>query len=142
VEVPVGLVGCVVRRISVDYQVRLLLVGDGASGGRQVDAELMVETSFRPRDAAGIWHDLAPGTGSRLAPVLDLFIDSVVGVDVGQQGMLSLRFASGAELVVAPDPRFESWHVTGPGVSSVSVGPGGHDDWELPATQTATPQPS
>jgi hypothetical protein len=38
----------------------------------RVDAELVIEARFLLRDVDGEWHELDPGTGSSLAPVLDL----------------------------------------------------------------------
>jgi hypothetical protein len=65
VKVPAALTGCEVWRIAFDYQVRLTLIARHPDEGYRVDAELVIETSFVLSDAAGEWHQLDPGTGSR-----------------------------------------------------------------------------
>ena len=85
---------------------------------------------FLLRDSVGEWHDLDPGTGSALAPVLDLFHMTIATVAVGQTGALSITFVEGAELVIAPHPQFESWSLTGQGVEPILVGPGCETDWQ------------
>jgi hypothetical protein len=77
VKVPTALTGCQVWRSAFDYQVRLTLIARDPGAGYRVDAELVIETPFLLRDAAGEWHELDPGTGSRLAPVLDLFMRTI-----------------------------------------------------------------
>jgi hypothetical protein len=71
-----------------------------------------------------------PGTGSRLAPVLDLFTRTVTAVELEGRGTLRMRFDDGAEMIVPPDPQFESWQLSGHNVGGVLVGPGGDTDWE------------
>ena len=58
-------------RIAFEYQVRLSLIGLDPDEGFRVDAELVIEAPFLLRDATGAWHELDPGTGADLAPVLD-----------------------------------------------------------------------
>lgn len=91
---------------------------------------MVIETPFLLRDAAGEWHELEPGTGSRLAPVLGLFMRTVIMVEVRDHGALALTFDDGSELFAGPDPRYESWHLSGHGVEDILVGPGGHTDWQ------------
>jgi hypothetical protein len=128
VYVPTTLIGCQVGRTAFDYQVRLTLIGRDPDEGYRVDAELVVETPFLLRDAAGEWHELDPGTGSSLAPVLDLFMKTIKTVEVRDCGTLRMTFDDAAELFVAPHAQFESWHLTGHGVNPIQVGPGGHTD--------------
>ena len=129
-KVPMSLIGSVVERTAFDHQVRLCLRAPAVGEGRSVDAELIVETSFRLRDAGGAWHDLEPGTGESLAPVLGLFGQSVTAVDIQGHGALSIDFRAGFGLRVGPDSQFESWHLTGRGITPVTVGPGGEEHWE------------
>lgn len=129
-RVPMSLIGSVVERTAFDHHVRLYLRAPAVGEGRGVDAELIVETSLRLRDAGGAWHELEPGTGVRLAPVLGLFGQPVTAVDVQGCGTLSIDFRAGAGLRVGPDPQFESWHLTGCGITPVTVGPGGEEHWE------------
>jgi hypothetical protein len=138
VKVPTELVGCQVARTSFDYQVRLYLNAltiYGEEGGYRVDAELVIDSPFLLRDPDGEWHELDPGTGSSVAPVLDLFQDTVAAVDINKHGALHLTFTSTAEVFVGPDPHYESWHLSGTGVASVTVGPGGETRWERPTEQ-------
>jgi hypothetical protein len=128
-RVPTELIGCVVERTSFDYQVRLMITGLAPDEGYRVDAELVIETLFLMRDAAGEWHELDPGTGARLAPVLDLFKRTIASVDVSDRGALTLRFTGQEELFVGPDAKFESWHLSGHGVEAVTIGPGGEVNW-------------
>jgi hypothetical protein len=130
VKVPTTLIGGRVDRTSFDYQVRLSVVAPDEDEGYRVDAELVLETAFLLRDTAGEWHELDPGTGSKLAPVLDLFGQSVTAVDVRNYGSLTIDFDGGSQLWIGPDAQFESWHLSGRGVSAVTVGPGGESQWE------------
>jgi hypothetical protein len=129
VRIPTALIGCEVWRTSFDHQVRLLLVAPSPGGGHRVNAELVIESPFRLRDPTGTWHELEPGAGARLAPVLDLFQTTVTAVEVGDHGALTLGFAAGRQLFVAPDPQFESWQLAGVGVKGILVGPGGETGW-------------
>ncbi|MBA2948699.1 hypothetical protein H1D24_23460 [Streptomyces sp. PSKA28] len=125
-----ALIGCLVERTAFDHQVRLNLSAPAAGGGHGVDAELIVETPFLLRDAGGEWHELEPGSGVNLAPVLGLFGQSITAVDVQGRGALSIDFGDGAGLRIGPDAQFESWHLIGRGISPVIVGPGGEEHWQ------------
>ncbi len=129
-QVPTPLIGCQVWRTSFDYQVRLTLVGRDPDEGYRVDAELVIHTPFLLRDAAGEYHELDPSTGSRLAPVLDLFMKTITTVEVDKRGALTIGIDGGAQLFVGPHPKFESWELSGQGVASVLVGPGGETNWQ------------
>jgi hypothetical protein len=130
VKVPVGLVGCEVRRTAFDYQVRLSLANGDAGERNNVDVELVVETPFLLRAESGVWHEVDPGTVDTLAPVLRLFMRKVESVEVGGSGALSVEFDNGVGLFVEPDTTYESWSLSGRGVQPVVVGPGGHYDWQ------------
>ncbi|MEV6196533.1 DUF6188 family protein [Streptomyces sp. NPDC051920] len=125
------MIGAQVERTAFDYQVRLSLCALDPDEGYRLDAELVLESPFLFRDAAGEWYELDPGTGVSLAPVLALFGQTVTRVDVREHGVLVIDFQDGAGLWVGPDPDFESWHLTGHGVAPITVGPGGEDEWEL-----------
>ncbi|WUH99684.1 DUF6188 family protein [Spirillospora sp. NBC_00431] len=129
-NIPTALIGCQVWRTAFDHQVRLTLVAHDPDEDHRVDAELVIETSFLLRDAAGERYELDPATGSQLAPVLDLFMKTIATLDIGERGALALTFDDGAELFVGADPQFESWRLVGHGVEDALVGPGGHSDWE------------
>jgi hypothetical protein len=76
-KIPTALIGARVGRTAFDHQVRLSLGALDPDEGYRLDAELVLETPFLFRDAAGEWHELDPGTGVSLAPVLGLFGQSL-----------------------------------------------------------------
>ncbi|MEU8409502.1 DUF6188 family protein [Micromonospora sp. NPDC048842] len=131
-KIPASLIGCHVDRTAFDYQVRLSFSALDPDEGYRVDADLVIETPFLLRDRAGEWHELDPGSGSALAPALDLFRRAVTAVEIRAKGALHLTFDEGLQLHVGPHPRYESWSLTGTGVEPVTVGPGGETDWQLP----------
>jgi hypothetical protein len=128
-KIPTTLIGCHVDRTAFDYQVRLSFSALDPDNGYRVDAELVIETPFLLCDRAGEWHELDPGTGSSLAPVLDLFRQTVSAAEIRGKGALHLTFDDGAQFHVGPHPQYESWSLTGTGVESITVGPGGETDW-------------
>jgi hypothetical protein len=129
VKIPTELVGARVSRTAFDQQVRVGFTAYRYGARTRLDAELVIETRFTLRDASGVRHRLDPGGGRELAPVLGLFDATVTGVDVEGPGELRLGFDDGSRLTVGPDPCFESWHLTGEGVTPVLVGPGGETSW-------------
>lgn len=128
-RIPVALVGATVERTAFDWQVRLSLIAREPDEGCRLDAELVLETPFLLRDAAGQWHELDPGTGAHLAPVLDLFGKKITELVVSDQGALTLGFDDGAGLSASPHAQYESWSVHGTGIEPVQVGPSGETDW-------------
>jgi len=130
VKVPIELVGCEVWRTTFDYQVRLTLVAHDSDGGYRVNAELVIETPFLMREESGEWHEIDPGNVDTLAPALRLFMRTVDAVEVGDRGALSIELRNGSGLFIGPDTTYESWTLSGHGVESVVVGPGGHDEWQ------------
>jgi uncharacterized protein DUF6188 len=131
-KVPTTLIGCRVDRTAFDYQVRLSLVCLDSDEGYRVDAELVIQTPFLLCDPAGEWHELDPGTGSGLAPVLDLFRKTVSTVEIRGPGALHLTFNDGTELHISPHDQYESWTLTGTGVDPITIGPGGETHWQTP----------
>ena len=130
-QVPTALIACQVRRVAFNYQTRLLLLGQHPDGRRRVEADLVIETPFVLRDAAGQCHELDPSTSrSALAPVIDLFLATITAVTVIDRGTLTLDFDNGAQLAVSPHPQYESWELHGEGISAILVGPGGEPHWE------------
>ncbi|MFG1992902.1 DUF5984 family protein [Actinoplanes sp. NPDC048988] len=115
-------------RTTFDYQVRLSLSALGPAQNHRVDAELVIETPFLLSDRAGRRHKLDPGSGAALAPALDLFQRTVTAVDIRADGALHLTFGEGFQLSVAPHPDYESWSLTGTGVTPITIGPGGRPD--------------
>ena len=62
--------------------------------------------------------------------MIDLFFKTITAVTVTDRGTLTLDFDDGAQLVVTPDPQYESWQLYGDGISGILVGPGGETNWE------------
>ncbi|MFJ3617664.1 DUF6188 family protein [Streptomyces iakyrus] len=129
-KVPTALIGARVESTAFDLQVTLSLCAMDPDEGYRLGAELVLDTPFLFRDAAGEWHELDPGTGVSLAPVLALFGQSVVAVDVRDRGVLVIDFQDGAGLWVGPDPQSVSWRLIGHGIEPIMVGPGGEENWE------------
>ena len=95
--------------MAFDYQTRLLLVGQNPDGSERVSADLVLETPFVLRDAVGNRHELDPNTSrSALAPVIDLLFKVITAVAVTGRGIVTLDFDGGAQLVISPDPQYES----------------------------------
>lgn len=131
-RIPTALIGSHVDRTTFDYQVRLNFSAFDANARYRVRAELVIETPFLLRHRDGEWHQLDPGTGSKLAPLLDLFNHTVTAVQIRGNGTLHLTFDDATELRIDPDQRYESWNLTGTGVEEIIVGPSGENDWHLP----------
>ncbi|MFH9004764.1 DUF6188 family protein [Streptomyces afghaniensis] len=129
-KVPTALIGAHVDSTAFDLQVRLSFSALDPDEGYRLGAELVLDTPFLLRDADGEWHELDPGTGVSLAPVLALFGQTVVTVDVRDRGVLVIDFEDGAGLWVGPDPQFVSWRLIGHGIEPITVGPRGEEDWE------------
>jgi Family of unknown function (DUF6188) len=55
-------------------------------------------------------------------------------VTVTGRGTLTLDLDDGAQLIVSPDPQYESWELQGDGISGILVGPGGETSWETNRT--------
>jgi hypothetical protein len=97
------LINCQAWRTAFDHQVRLTLIGQGLEQEDSVESELVLETPFLLRDADGEPHQLQPGTGSHLAPVLDLFMTVITTIEVRDHGTLIIGFDNGSELSVSPN---------------------------------------
>ncbi|MYX37080.1 MULTISPECIES: DUF6188 family protein [unclassified Streptomyces] len=105
-----ALVGGRVEATSYDDRVRLRLGAASGDGGSGVVAELVLETEFRLRDTDGEYHEMRPGTGSALAPVLDLFGQSVTRVGVSADGSFVVDFDAGSLLWIGADAGYGVRH--------------------------------
>jgi hypothetical protein len=72
------LTGCVVTRVSFDYQVILLLV-DGPFRKERVSAHLVIEAPIELRDLDAAEHEVLPGEPRTLAPMLHLLHRKLTG---------------------------------------------------------------
>ncbi|MFI8183901.1 DUF6188 family protein [Actinacidiphila glaucinigra] len=108
-----ALVGGRVEDTAYDDRVRLRLGAASGGQGSGVVAELVLETEFRLRDTDGEYHEMHPGTGSALAPVLDLFGQSVTRVDVRADGSFVVDFDAGSLLWIGAEAEFGVRHAPG-----------------------------
>jgi hypothetical protein len=115
------LVGCLVTRVGLDYQVRLLLLSD------DVSAELVIETSFTLSTPDGTWTVTPDDAGNYDRTPL-LLRQTVEAVELTADETLTLHLTAGRRVRVPQDPDgYESWHLTGRGVTEwtqVRRGPG------------------
>ena len=63
---------------------------------------------------------------------------TITTVEVDKRGALTIGIDGGAQLFVGPHPKFESWELSGQGVASVLVGPGGETNWAALDTLTGS----
>ena len=117
-----------VERTAFDHQVRLSLGALDPDEGCRLDAELVLETPFLFRDAVGEWHELAPGTGVSLAPVLALFGAVRAHEVAGVLGDLAVLVPIGVRRGQGQGPSFEvrsTWitRSSGPGARSCAARP-------------------
>lgn len=104
-----GLRGLEVTRISVDYQLSLLLGSDA-----WVVLEGRCRLSQGPAAGDGPQEMLDPGQQD-VAAALALFGARVVSAVAFKAGSLRMVFDNGLHLGCEADPSFEAWQVTGPG---------------------------
>ncbi|MEV8321518.1 DUF6188 family protein [Streptomyces sp. NPDC059900] len=114
-----GLRGLGVTRITVDYQLSLLL-----EAGAEVVLEGPCRLSQEP--SAGERRDqMLDPDRQDVAAALALFGAHVVSAVAFKRGTLQLAFDNGTELSCQADPAFEAWQVTGPGDWRFVAMPGG-----------------
>jgi uncharacterized protein DUF6188 len=101
-----ALTGSRVEDTSCDSRVRLGFAASRGGETQCVTTELILETVFRLRNADGEYHELHPGTGSAVAPVLDLYGQSVRSVKMRADASIAITFDAGSALWIAPDTQF------------------------------------
>ena len=84
----------------------------------------MIETAFS-LTANGTEHTLDPGHREELGPFLALYPATLSSATVDADLTLRLSFASGAAITVPQHPRYESWHIVGPGSRLIVCPPAG-----------------
>jgi hypothetical protein len=110
-----------VTRLSLDYQVTLLLA-DPRPQSDAVAATLTVESRMT-LTVGGSDVSVEPATGENYAACVGLLRRTVTSAGMGPDGTLAIDFDEGLSVVVHPDPRHESWSLSGHGVPHVLVGP-------------------
>ncbi len=116
------LVGCEVVRVSLDDQVRLLLLDSDAQGVERVSAELVIGVPFDLVLGDAV-RRVDPDTGDGYPDVPHLLRRSVQHAYVRPDLALVLDLDRGTGVRVPRDPRYESWELSGRGVASWLTGP-------------------
>lgn len=114
-DLPVlGLDGTDLAFIRIDHQTRLQFG----------QVEIVIETPFRLR-VEGAERTLDPGQRADLGELLAIYPATLVSAVVAPDLTLRLTFESGTRIDVPQHPRYESWHVVGPGQSMIVCPPTG-----------------
>jgi hypothetical protein len=87
--------------------------------------QLALGGAFTFREANGREHRLnAEEPWEALVPILSLRHKTVASAVATRRGVLNVVFDDGSAIVVASDPRYENWEMTGPGALLVVCTPG------------------
>jgi hypothetical protein len=129
VQMPADLIGSHVFQLKFDYQTALELFLQGDNGTISVHLDLVIFSPFVLRSSDGTIYNLDPATSrAALAPVIDLFQGTIIGVSVDGDdtverdgngnpinalGTLTLEFADGAQITVpaGATPYDDSWEL-------------------------------
>ena len=118
------LVGMQVTRVSLDFEVTLLLAHvEGASAG---DASLVIGVPFALSRIHGTGAvdptarelRVDPATGDHLAEVVGLLRSTVTALDLSEDGGLTVAFDVGYRLHIGPQQDHEAWQISGQGVEN------------------------
>lgn len=120
-----SLVGCVVGQVAFDFRVTLNLASQDGVYAQRVDALLAVENDFTVTQQ-GDCLKVSPGQQLNYAAVLPLLHQTLRHASAEADGSLALSLTGGLELHVPPNDRYESWSLTGSGVTGWIAGPGRH----------------
>jgi len=99
--------------IRIDHQTRLQFG----------PTEVVVESPF-VLTVGGAELRLDPGERGNLGELLALYPDTLGSASIDAHATLTLRFESGATIVVSSDPQYEAWQINGPGNFLVVCAPG------------------
>ncbi len=110
--------GFEVLQVTFAHPIDLVAYGDeGAT------AFVRFESEFAFAEPGGEVHELSASRDSweSLAVVLSLRHDRITSAQVSESADLDVEFESGRRLQAGPDPSYESWEVSGPGVHLVAM---------------------
>lgn len=110
------LVGCIVNQVSFDFRVTLNLVSQDGAYGERVDAFLVIGNDFTLRGPAGVTV-VSPDSKSGYEAVIPVLHSTLLGADIRAEGTLDLGFSNGIEIRVPRDHHYESWSLSGVGVT-------------------------
>jgi len=118
------LVGCTVGRLTLDYQVGLLLAsqGPGEVYAARVSAFLTIGGTFQ-LTRAGHAQVVTPDDTDNYQATVGLLHASVMDARIGTDESLTMAFSGDQLLHVPRDPAFESWEIQGRGVRGWLAGP-------------------
>ena len=85
----------------------------------------MIESPFA-LTVGGVEYRLNPESRGGLGPLLDVYPDDLVAAVTGPDCSLTLKFASGARILVEQAPDYEAWEIVGPGSRLVVCPPAGN----------------
>ena len=77
--------------------------------------EIRIETHFSYEFPGGRQGQADPADDAALRPLVEFRNKVVNDVRISREGQLDLDFADGSKIHVSPDPKYESWRVSGPG---------------------------
>jgi uncharacterized protein YgfB (UPF0149 family) len=117
------LVGCVVGRLALDFQVTLYLASQDDVYAQRVDALLVVESNFNVTHR-GDHSGVSPGEQLNYAALLPLLHQTIRRAAVDDDGSLALSLTDDLEVRVPRDDHYESWSLSGAGVTGWIEGPG------------------
>jgi Family of unknown function (DUF6188) len=90
--------------VKIDFRLTLVV------SDRSETIEICIETPFTITDS-GADFACVPENPVSLGPILSLVNSQVDFIEATTSGELSVRFATGATINVAPDPSFEAWQL-------------------------------
>ena len=114
-----------VGQICVDHEYTLALLSL-AAGDEPEYFWLAIGGRFAYRSTDAAEHLLGSEDDPvHFGPSLALFGDIVSEASVSAAGELTVRFESGAEVVIPTDPHYEAWRLNGQGITTIVSPPGG-----------------
>lgn len=116
------LVGCIVGQLSFDFRVTINFASQEGVYGERVDALLVIENDFSVT-SPGATTEVRPDAKSGYAAVLPLLHSTVVSAVVESDEALALTFSNSVRLRVSRSDHFESWSLSGRGVTGWISGP-------------------
>ena len=117
-----ALTGCVVGRVSLDYQVSLLLASTDGIHGERVDALLVIESPFTITRGGRQLH-VEPNAKRGLEATLGLLHRAITAASISADESLSLTLDGEQEIHVPRDPNYEAWQISGRGIQGWIAGP-------------------
>jgi hypothetical protein len=108
--------------VAFDFQVTLNLASQDGIYAQRVDALLVIENDFTLTHEGGT-TDVSPGQQLNYAAVLPLLHQTLRRAAIEADDSLALSFTGGFEVHVPRNDHYESWSLTGSGVTGWISGP-------------------